>query len=81
VIEATLNKIAKSQRHDWKLCTRFKLETTSSLFLKQTNNMEIDFSGYDSFIAECYEAEDEFWKELFEDRVAEDAINEIKENF
>ena len=43
--------------------------------------MIIDFSEYDSFIAECYEAEDEFWKELFEDRVAEDAINEIKENF
>lgn len=43
--------------------------------------MEIDFSGYDSFLAECYEAEDKFWKELFEDRVAEDAINELKENF
>ena len=40
-----------------------------------------DFSEYNSFIAECYEAEDEFWKELFEDRVAEDAINELKENF
>ena len=43
--------------------------------------MKIDFSGYDSFLAECYEAEDEFWKELFEDRVAEDAIMRLKENF
>ena len=43
--------------------------------------MIIDFSEYDCFIAECYEAEDEFLKELFEDRVAEDTINEIKENF
>ena len=39
------------------------------------------YRDYISFLAECYEAEDEFWKELFEDRVAEDAINEIKENF
>jgi hypothetical protein len=43
--------------------------------------MEIDFNKYNCFLAECYEAEDEFWKELFEDRIAEDAINEIKENF
>ena len=43
--------------------------------------MEIDFNKYYEFLAECYEAEDEFWKELFEDKVAEDTINEIKENF
>ena len=43
--------------------------------------MEIDFNKYNYFLAKCYEAEDEFWKELFEDRIAEDAINEIKENF
>lgn len=43
--------------------------------------MEIDFNEYDDILAEFYEAEDEFWKELFEDRIAEDAINEIKENF
>ena len=43
--------------------------------------MIIDFSDYDCFIAEYYEAEDEFWKGIYEDRVAEDTINEIKENF
>ena len=43
--------------------------------------MIINFSEYDCFLAECYEAEDEFCKELFEDRVAEDAIMELKENF
>lgn len=29
--------------------------------------MIIDFSKYDCFVAECYEAEDEFWKEYFEE--------------
>ena len=43
--------------------------------------MIIDLDKYDCFLAECYEAEDEFWKELFEDRVAEDTIVELKENF
>jgi len=43
--------------------------------------MEIDFNKYYEFLAECYETEDEFWKGIYEDRVAEDAINEIKENF
>ena len=43
--------------------------------------MITDFSEYDSFIAECYEAEDEFWKEIYDDRVAEDAIIGLKENF
>ena len=43
--------------------------------------MITNFSKYDSFIAECYEAEDEFWKEIYDDRVAEDAIMELKENF
>lgn len=43
--------------------------------------MEIDFNKYNCFLAEYYETEDEFWKELFEDRVAEDTINELKENF
>ena len=43
--------------------------------------MEIDFNKYNCFLAECYEAEDEFWKELFEDRVAVVAIMRFKENF
>lgn len=30
---------------------------------------------YDEFIAECYEAEDEFWKEVFEDIEADYWIN------
>lgn len=43
--------------------------------------MEIDFNKYDCFIAECYEAEDEFWKGVYEDIVAENVIMELKENF
>ena len=43
--------------------------------------MIIDFSKYDCFIAECYEAEDEFWKEYFEDIEADRVISEQKENF
>jgi hypothetical protein len=39
------------------------------------------YNDYILFLAECYEAEDEFWKELFEDRVAEDTIMELKEIF
>jgi hypothetical protein len=45
------------------------------------NNMEIDFNNYDCFIAECYEAEDEFWKGIYEDIEADYWINEEKENF
>ena len=40
--------------------------------------MIIDFSGYDCFLAECYEAEDEFWKELFENIEADYWIEENK---
>ena len=43
--------------------------------------MIIDFSEYDCFIAECYEAEDEFWKEIYEDVTSEQWINENKNNF
>jgi hypothetical protein len=43
--------------------------------------MIIDFNEYDDILAEFYEAENEFWKGVYEDRIAEDAINEIKENF
>lgn len=43
--------------------------------------MIIDFSEYDSFIAECYEAEDEFWKGIYEDIEADKIISEQKENF
>lgn len=31
----------------------------------------IDFSKYDEFIAEQYEKEDEFWKELLEEQGAD----------
>jgi len=43
--------------------------------------MIIDFSDYDCFVAECYEAEDEFWKGVYEDIEADYWINEEKENF
>ena len=43
--------------------------------------MEIDFNKYDSFIAECYEAEDEFWDKYFEDIEADEVILFQKENF
>jgi hypothetical protein len=43
--------------------------------------MEIDFSKYDCFIAECYEAEDELLREIFEDNEADYWINEEKNNF
>jgi hypothetical protein len=43
--------------------------------------MVIDFNDYDCFIAECYEAEDEFWKEIYEDSEADYWINENKNNF
>lgn len=50
-------------------------------FLKTNNNMEINFDEYDCFIAECYEAEDEFWKGIYEDIEADYWINEDKNNF
>lgn len=37
--------------------------------------------GYKQFLAEIYEAEDEFWKEIYEDIEADRLINENKENF
>ena len=40
--------------------------------------MEIDFSEYDCFISECYEAEDEFWRSIYEDIEADNIINEMK---
>ena len=43
--------------------------------------MEIDFNKYDCFIAECYEAEDEFWKGVYKEIEADYWINEEKENF
>jgi tRNA threonylcarbamoyladenosine modification (KEOPS) complex Cgi121 subunit len=44
------------------------------LFILNYNNMNkniIDFSKYDEFIAEQYEKEDEFWKELLEEQGAD----------
>ena len=41
----------------------------------------MEFNGYDNFLAECYEAEDEFWKEYYEDMQADIAISLEKENF
>lgn len=43
--------------------------------------MEIDFNKYECLIAECYEAEDEFWKEIYEDIEADYWINEYKNKF
>ena len=43
--------------------------------------MEIDFSEYNCFIAECYEAEDEFWKGIYEEIETDRVISEQKENF
>ena len=37
--------------------------------------------GYDQFLAECYEAEDEFWDNYFEDIEADEVIMFQKENF
>ena len=36
------------------------------------------YSKYDCFIAECYEAEDEFWKGIYEEIEADYWINEEK---
>lgn len=41
----------------------------------------IDFNKYDCFIAECYEAEDEFWKGVYEDIESDKEIMFQKENF
>lgn len=35
---------------------------------------------YNCFIAECYETEDEFWKEVFEDTEADYWIDHYKNN-
>lgn len=43
--------------------------------------MEVNFNEYDKFLAEIYEAEDEFWKEVYEDSEADYWINENKNNF
>jgi hypothetical protein len=43
--------------------------------------MIIDFNDYDCFIAECYEAENEFWKGICEEIEADYWINKEKENF
>ena len=40
--------------------------------------MKIDFDKYNCFIAECYEAEDEFWEDVFEDMEADYWIDEAK---
>lgn len=42
--------------------------------------MIIDFKDYEQFIAELYEAEDECYKELYDDLEAEFWINEEKNN-
>ena len=49
--------------------------------LKEMLDNLIDFSKYDSFLAECYEAEDEFWDKYFEDIEADEVILFQKENF
>lgn len=41
------------------------------------NKNIIDFSKYDEFIAEQYEIEDEFWKELLEEQNADYYIHEF----
>lgn len=40
----------------------------------------MNWKEYDQFLSECYEAEDEFWKEVYENSEAEKWINEAKEN-
>lgn len=42
------------------------------------NKNIIDFSKYDEFIAEIYEAKDQFFKELIEDLEADYVIDEMK---
>lgn len=39
------------------------------------------YNEYISFLAECYEAEDKFWKGIYEDIESDYWINEEKENF
>lgn len=34
--------------------------------------------GYEQFLAECYQAEDAFWKEYFEELEADSIISEMK---
>lgn len=36
----------------------------------------LSFKDYDQFLAECYEAEDEFWKGIYEDIEADRVISE-----
>lgn len=40
--------------------------------------MKMSFKEYDCFIAECYEAEDEFWEDVFNDMEADYWIDEAK---
>ena len=47
-------------------------------FILKLNNMEMNFEEYDCFIAECYEAEDEFWEDVFNDMEADYWIDEAK---
>ena len=39
------------------------------------------YNNYILFLAECYEAEDEFWKGIYEDIEADYWINENKNKF
>ena len=44
---------------------------------KQLNNME----EYYNMLAEAYEAEDNFWKELWEDTKTDSLVDYYKENY
>lgn len=44
------------------------------------SNEYINIKAYDQFIAEIYQAEDQFFKELIEDLEADYIIDEMKSN-
>jgi len=57
----------------------YKIRTGDYLqFILKLNDMEMNFKDYDCFIAECYEAEDEFWEDVFNDMEADYWIDEAK---
>ena len=57
------------------------IEELKNPFKFDSDYLTISLKDYNQFLAECYEAEDEFWKEVYEDMEVDKAINEEKENF
>lgn len=84
--ERFLNIISSKEYGDMisKQMSEVKQRAKNNQFI-DTGEMIIEvpysYNDYVSFLAECYEAEDEFWKEIYEDSEADYWINENKNNF